>query len=874
MPIGVITDNSVVQNASEDFLWSGGIEDVNLDSTTPSLANPESGFVLISQNSSPEERRCVLRFTNGLANLPASSTIDYAWLYIYEVFSNTGTKIVDARRCLQNWNNLPSEQPSWNFYNTLNSDAWDSPGASTDGVDRIATPIASVSWDDSNGEYKPYIDITSYIQDVYDGTITTDNGILLSTDSVGGSGSFAVYGSSEASDGQRVELVIGFTETTPGPDPIVYLDEVNSLSPANLWVFDGDSTESILGLASTDTGVSYSDSAICEGATNCMTTDGTGDRVSVASDVSLNGSSQNLRAIGGWFRTTAFQLPPKTIYREGSSGDYLQFVMWAGNKMMFEVSNSAGVNVQAFSDRIASVDRSYHIFGILEGDGDGNLVALFVDGVEQSITEPPNGEFGATSLNSRGQAEFGDASGATEVGQATVLLNAPVDGNYNYWASWNSGLPTSTQVREILFEKGALADVVVSSQADVDAIAGTVRPNVPLCIRVDIDGNADLTADNITFDELASIHVQYLGNGTLNWTNINGSNASIGSTPNGGTLNFVNPSVLTASPLVVGSEVRFYEAGTQNEIAGVESSGASFSSSVEVDFVDVRILSLTQLNLTFRNIDMTQGDVNIPVSQIPDRQYENPNTSIVSGTTGSPVISSDGGDDIYIFNNDGTITFTQSVLVTYLIAAGGGGGGGGRAFQVCSGGGAGGVLTGTFTAEAGTYTLNVGLGGQGGTPQSGGTPLINQARSGEDSSIVGTNAPAVAIGGGRGDTQNDDEHPSATDSPDGGSGGGAWFGNSAGAGTVGQGNDGNQATGGGATAEGGLGTGDDNGGAGLISSITGTALEYGRGGDGNTTGIDGIDGRGDGGNANYTTSAVEVKGGDGGDGVIILRFAA
>jgi hypothetical protein len=47
-----------------------------------------------------------------------------------------------------------------------------------------------------------------------------------------------------------------------------------------------------------------------------------------------------------------------------------------------------------------------------------------------------------------------------------------------------------------------------------------------------------ITADNITFDDLASVHVRWNQGGTLTWVNTNGGNASIGATPYGGTILF------------------------------------------------------------------------------------------------------------------------------------------------------------------------------------------------------------------------------------------------------------------------------------------------------------------------------------------------
>ena len=73
------------------------------------------------------------------------------------------------------------------------------------------------------------------------------------------------------------------------------------------------------------------------------------------------------------------------------------------------------------------------------------------------------------------------------------------------------------------------------------------------------DGNLTLNADNITHNQYASIHVQYMGTGTLTWNNTNGSDASIGSTPNGGTITFVES---------VPVKVTVLDASDFSEIAG------------------------------------------------------------------------------------------------------------------------------------------------------------------------------------------------------------------------------------------------------------------------------------------------------------------
>ncbi len=237
-------------------------------------------------------------------------------------------------------------------------------------------------------------------------------------------------------------------------------------------------------------------------------------------------------------------------------------------------------------------------------------------------------------IPARTPAVFGRSSGNVSLGSTQILLVTPVTGLYNYWAFFTSAaaILNATEVREELFEKGALPDTTVTSgsqsamQTQINALANSVRPNEPLCIRVNAvtgDGNVTLTANNITFDPLASIHIQYMGTGTLTWINNNGSNASIGSTPNGGTITFQTPKIITISDIIAGSEVRVYQAGTTTELGGIESSGTSFALNVSVAAVDVRILSKTYKIKSVKNISMAE-DVSLVAGQVIDRQYENP----------------------------------------------------------------------------------------------------------------------------------------------------------------------------------------------------------------------------------------------------------
>ena len=204
-----------------------------------------------------------------------------------------------------------------------------------------------------------------------------------------------------------------------------------------------------------------------------------------------------------------------------------------------------------------------------------------------------------------------------------------------------------------------------------------------------------------------------------------------------------------------------------------------------------------------------------------------------------------------------------SNTVEYLVVAGGaGGGGGGRA----AGAGAGGLLTATgLSVSVQNYDITVGGGGAGSTSGSA-------AGTNGNDSVFST---LTSIGGGGGGGQ-------AVVGSDGGSGGGATNDTpGAGEGTVGQGNDGGEGAGaanygagggGGKGAVGADGTTSNggNGGAGLSSSITGSAIGYAGGGGGGKylggSGGTGTDGGGNGGGTAGTDGTANTGGGAGGGG--------
>ena len=227
-----------------------------------------------------------------------------------------------------------------------------------------------------------------------------------------------------------------------------------------------------------------------------------------------------------------------------------------------------------------------------------------------------------------------------------------------------------------------------------------------------------------------------------------------------------------------------------------------------------------------------------------------------------------------------------------LLVAGGGGGGSDNA----GGGGGGGVIFQTGVAISGTQTIKVGKGGVG--------PLTNgTATNGSNSEMLGS----IAIGGGRGGSGDTGDFNGLA----GGSGGGGaseGTNGTGGAGTSGQGNSGGNGFassgggGGGAGAPGTDGVAVNNagsGGTGVLMSVFGEIYGengwFAGGGGGGVdnsasalagTGIGGIGGGGDGGRgagedgqphtggggggANYP--GTNVYGGDGGSGVVLVRY--
>ncbi len=253
-----------------------------------------------------------------------------------------------------------------------------------------------------------------------------------------------------------------------------------------------------------------------------------------------------------------------------------------------------------------------------------------------------------------------------------------------------------------------------------------------------------------------------------------------------------------------------------------------------------------------------------------------------SNTAGTSVAATTGPiDTTYTFTTTsftttGATTWTAPAYVTtveYLVVAGGGGGGGGYDTGGGGGGGAGMVRSGSLSVSPGnTYSVEVGAGGAAST-NTYNAPVnpIRETNGGPGGDSIF--ASITSLGGDYGRASRIQEGNS-------GGGGAAQNGSIAsGLGGKGGGSNGGGGGGGGVSASGGSKSGATAGagGAGISSSISGSTITYGVGGNGAnggvlTTGTTGTANRGNGGGAGGAGAGAARNGGAGGSGIVILKY--
>ena len=282
------------------------------------------------------------------------------------------------------------------------------------------------------------------------------------------------------------------------------------------------------------------------------------------------------------------------------------------------------------------------------------------------------------------------------------------------------------------------------------------------------------------------------------------------------------------------------------------------------------------------------------------------NVDVIAKATGG-TIKSDGTYIYHTFTSSGTFTPKQSLSCDYLVIAGGGGAGGpSGTYNAGSGGGAGGlsyISNASLTAQA--YTVTVGGGGNAGGYQANGSGGSNSSLNSVISNGGGGGGLTTGQAGGSGGGGGAGSYTGGTKNQ-GNTGGATGYGNNGGT-SAGQYSAG-PGGGGGAGAVGGNGTGPSGyvggvGGAGLNTwsswaTATGTGVSgyYAGGGGGGGAAFEGsvgagAGGAGGGGGGGYDVAGTAgtantggggggtgdrftpASGGNGGSGVVIVRYA-
>jgi len=350
-------------------------------------------------------------------------------------------------------------------------------------------------------------------------------------------------------------------------------------------------------------------------------------------DVSdMNTSKITERTMGGWIQLGGYQKPLGAIYKEGGPVNNYAFLIGFGNKLMAQLADTNDDNVQSYSDFNLIPDRPYHI--LFRMSYKEKEFKLFIDGVEQSISD--GNPLTSTDMDSHsGDINWGDPDNNLEMGGTDIAFKGQEDILYSNWYTWTKSLDKREEIKVNLFELGAVPIYEITGitstemQNTLNMYSNTKIDDVPLGFKIhkiNNNNNITLIADNITFDDRCSLNIQWLGTGTLTWTNINGSSIDENkiSTPFKGKVVVYNPPILKISGLKNNSEVRIYESGTTNEVAGVELTGGTYSTNIFVDFVDVQIVSINFVVTRFEKVDMRSGDVELPIEQEKDRVYFNP----------------------------------------------------------------------------------------------------------------------------------------------------------------------------------------------------------------------------------------------------------
>jgi len=209
---------------------------------------------------------------------------------------------------------------------------------------------------------------------------------------------------------------------------MAYTADIQALNPDHHYPFDGDVLDKVGTVVATNSGCILTDGAICEDATNCLTTNAVADTVTLAATADIE-QELNRFSFGGYFSPTIIQQPMTMIFGENNTTRSATIFLGFGNNIIFEVIDTS-FTLQIFGDTPLVAGRNYHLFLYFESNTYGNIFRAYLDGVLQTsnIGTVPGAAFAAA----RTAARFGGLASGLAIGGTAMKLVSPVNGEYNH----------------------------------------------------------------------------------------------------------------------------------------------------------------------------------------------------------------------------------------------------------------------------------------------------------------------------------------------------------------------------------------------------------------------------------------------------------
>lgn len=311
----------------------------------------------------------------------------------------------------------------------------------------------------------------------------------------------------------------------------------------------------------------FTTTEIVDGNTHALEVDNVTDRREIADSPNMNITiSSAERTLSAWIMLGGIQHSLGAIWKEGGGVQNLAFLVGYGNVLMWQLADVAGTrdNVQAWSDFKLNTNRPYHICGRYSHDEATAESRLYIDGVEQTDTDGNPMTLGIFDTHS-GDVTWFDPDNNLETGGTDIAYAGQEDLTISDFATWsdnsagtNAGaLDKVTEIRDILFRRGALPDDIIATgtesamQTALDATADS-RPDWPLSYRIEaVTGGGDLELDftEKTFDSRISAQIEYRGTSTLTVIAKDNIDSNLVWSVTGGTITIINEVDITLTVL-------------------------------------------------------------------------------------------------------------------------------------------------------------------------------------------------------------------------------------------------------------------------------------------------------------------------------------